>query len=159
MFQSQPTLGGLLPTVGLSQPESGRGREVYQDIWGSSFPLFLLVSISFLWFYEKIRVSPSCHTQFCMITVRLMVLRIAHEFKQLCFWFCGVLKSICMPMCICQCVKMSAVFFRGLKRISDSLELDLLEVVSHLKWVLGAESGSFTRVANALIHSASCIFD
>lgn len=40
--------------------------------------------------------------------------------------------------------------YRGQKRVSDPLELELQEVVSHLIWMLGIELRSYGRAVSAL---------
>lgn len=55
-----------------------------------------------------------------------------------------------MFVCVCLCVyvHMSAGTFRGQKRPSDALKLELRTVVSCLLWVLGTEPWSFANDLN-----------
>lgn len=46
---------------------------------------------------------------------------------------------VCVCLCLCMYAHVCAGAFRGQRRVLDSLELDLLDSVSHPLWMLGSE--------------------
>lgn len=59
--------------------------------------------------------------------------------------------SLCMyTLCMHAYTHMCVASFRGHRRVSDTLELELQEVVSCLKEVLGSELGSSVRAASTV---------
>ena len=67
---------------------------------------------------------------------------------------------VCVCVCVCVCVSCD---HQGLKKVLDSLELQVQAVISHLTWAVGAELGSSARAhmvlkAEPSLHAHSQLF-
>lgn len=80
------------------------------------------------------------------------ILKAKQNGKQNCWMI--LLLFFTMFMCLCVVLVRECIVYRGQKRASDSLELELQAIISNPTCVLGPKHGSSARTATALNHWA-----
>lgn len=93
--------------------------------------------------FPQVSMCSSCHGRNAFLQASLLLFSLSSSsFFPL--YVCGCFS---LSACLCTAFKLGA--YRGQKRMSDPLELELQAVVRHLTWVLGIAIQFFTRAVSA----------